>query len=54
MFYADQVGLTELAQVLRRIAASPSADSAFWAPAKPLVRLAHEESSFGDFTGAKS
>jgi 3-hydroxyacyl-CoA dehydrogenase len=54
MFYADQIGLTEVARVLRRIAATPGADAAFWSPAPLLVRLAHEGSSFSEFTGAAS
>jgi 3-hydroxyacyl-CoA dehydrogenase len=54
MFYADQIGLTEVARVLRRIAASPGVDTAFWTPAPLLVRLAHEGSSFNELTGAAS
>jgi 3-hydroxyacyl-CoA dehydrogenase len=54
MFYADQVGLTEVVRVLRRIADTPGVDVAFWTPAPLLVRLAHEGSSFSEFTGAAS
>jgi 3-hydroxyacyl-CoA dehydrogenase len=54
MFYADQVGLAEVARVLRRIAATPGVDKSFWTPAPLLVRLAHEGSSFSEYTGAAS
>ena len=54
MFYADQVGLTEVVRVLRRIAASPGVDKTFWTPAPLLVRLAQSGSSFSEYTGAAS
>ena len=54
MFYADQVGLIEVVRALRRIAAAPGVDRAFWTPAPLLVRLAYEGSSFGEYTGAAS
>jgi 3-hydroxyacyl-CoA dehydrogenase len=54
MFYADQVGLTEVVRALRRIAATPGVDTTFWTPAPLLVRSAHEGSSFSEYTGAAS
>jgi 3-hydroxyacyl-CoA dehydrogenase len=46
MFYADQTGLSKVACVLRRVAASPGADVAFWTPAPLLARLALEGRTF--------
>jgi 3-hydroxyacyl-CoA dehydrogenase len=54
MFYADQVGLSEVVRVLRRIAAAPGVDKVFWTPAPLLVRLAQSGSSFSEYTGAAS
>ncbi|MEO6409870.1 MAG: 3-hydroxyacyl-CoA dehydrogenase NAD-binding domain-containing protein [Burkholderiaceae bacterium] len=46
MLYADQVGLANVARALRRIAAEPGADQAFWTPAPLLARLAEEGKTF--------
>ena len=46
MLYADQVGLPNVARALKRIAAEPGADAAFWTPAPLLARLAEEGKSF--------
>ncbi len=46
MLYADQVGLANVARALRRIAAEPGADAAFWTPAPRLARLADEGKTF--------
>jgi 3-hydroxyacyl-CoA dehydrogenase len=54
MFYADRIGLTEVARALRRIAASPGSDAAFWTPAPLLARLAEEGKRFSDYKGATS
>jgi 3-hydroxyacyl-CoA dehydrogenase len=54
MFYADQVGLNEVARGLGRIAASAGAEAAFWRPAKLLARLAAEGQTFSQHTGAAS
>jgi 3-hydroxyacyl-CoA dehydrogenase len=54
MFYADQVGLNEVARTLKRIAASAGAESAFWQPAPLLARLAAEGKTFSQHTGAAS
>jgi 3-hydroxyacyl-CoA dehydrogenase len=56
MFYADQVGLSEVARVLRRIADSrgaqaPHVDQAFWTPAALLVRLAEDGQHFSGYKG---
>jgi 3-hydroxyacyl-CoA dehydrogenase len=51
MFYADQVGLSEVARALRHIAAQPRADQAFWTPAPLLVRLAEEGKTFSAYKG---
>jgi 3-hydroxyacyl-CoA dehydrogenase len=42
MFYADLVGLPEVANRMRAFAAAPRADTAFWQPAPLLERLAAE------------
>ncbi len=39
MFYADQIGLSEVARSLRHIAAQPNADKAVWTPAPLLAAL---------------
>jgi 3-hydroxyacyl-CoA dehydrogenase len=52
MFYADQIGLSEVARALRRIAASPSSDAAFWTPAPLLARLAQENQTFSAYKGS--
>jgi len=51
MFYGDSVGLITVARALRRIAASPGADAAFWTPAPLLARLAQEGQTFSEFKG---
>jgi 3-hydroxyacyl-CoA dehydrogenase len=53
LFYADQVGLGEVARGLRRIAAAPKSDAAFWTPAPLLERLARENKTFSEFKGSK-
>jgi 3-hydroxyacyl-CoA dehydrogenase len=52
LFYADQMGLSDVARALRRIAASPGADSVFWTPAPLLARLAQEGKTFSEFKGS--
>jgi 3-hydroxyacyl-CoA dehydrogenase len=52
MFYADQVGLSEVARSLRAIAEQPRADKAFWAPAPLLARLAQEGQTFSAYKGS--
>ena len=54
MFYADQVGLSEVARALTRIAAGAGAEAAFWKPAALLARLAEEGKTFSQHTGAAS
>ena len=49
MFYGDSVGLLAVARTLRRIAAEPGADAAFWMPAPLLARLAQEGKAFSEF-----
>jgi 3-hydroxyacyl-CoA dehydrogenase len=53
MFYADQVGLSEVARALRHIAAQPQADKAFWTPAPLLARLAQEGKTFSGYKGSE-
>ena len=48
MFYADQVGLTEVAHALRAIAAAGGAAAAAFAPAPLLARLADEGRTFSE------
>jgi 3-hydroxyacyl-CoA dehydrogenase len=52
MFYADQVGLHEVARALTRIAALPGVDAAIWAPAPLLTRLASQGKTFSGFKGS--
>ena len=54
LFYADQVGLSEVVRTLRRIAAVPGTDTAFWTPAPLLERLARENKTFSEYTGKAS
>ena len=54
MFYADQVGLSEVARSLTAIAAAPGADREFWTPAPLLKRLAAEGKTFSEYKGSKS
>jgi 3-hydroxyacyl-CoA dehydrogenase len=51
MFYADQTGLPEVALALRRIAAEPGSDAAFWPPSALLTRLAEQGRTFSEFKG---
>ncbi len=51
MFYADQVGLSEVARGLRHIAAQPRTDKTFWTPAPLLARLAEEGKTFSGYKG---
>jgi 3-hydroxyacyl-CoA dehydrogenase len=54
MFYADQVGLIEVARSLWRIAATAGAERDFWEPAGLLKRLAAEGKTFSQHTGGAS
>jgi 3-hydroxyacyl-CoA dehydrogenase len=51
MFYADQVGLHDVARALERIAAEPGSDLAAWTPAPLLTRLAEQGQTFTGFKG---
>jgi 3-hydroxyacyl-CoA dehydrogenase len=53
MFYADQVGLSEVARALRHMAAGPGADKDFWTPAPLLARLAEQGKTFSAYKGAE-
>ena len=46
MHYADQVGLFNVVQSMKRFAANPLDDGAFWQPAPLLARLAAEGKTF--------
>ncbi|MEO5882743.1 MAG: 3-hydroxyacyl-CoA dehydrogenase NAD-binding domain-containing protein [Caldimonas sp.] len=46
MNYADQQGLFNVVQAMRRFAANPHDDAAFWQPAPLLARLAAEGKTF--------
>jgi 3-hydroxyacyl-CoA dehydrogenase len=46
MCYADQVGLFNVVQAMKRFARNPHDDAAFWQPAPLLARLAAEGKSF--------
>jgi 3-hydroxyacyl-CoA dehydrogenase len=52
MFYADQVGLSEVARALRHIALLPHVDKAFWTPAPLLARLAQQGKTFSESKGS--
>ena len=52
MFYADQVGLSEVARGLNAIAEQPGADKAFWTPAPLLARLAQDGKTFSAYKGS--
>jgi 3-hydroxyacyl-CoA dehydrogenase len=54
MFYADQVGLINVARALRRIVAAPGNDPAVWVPAPLLTRLAEEGKTFNEYKGPAS
>ena len=46
MFYADTVGLFNVAQAMKRFAANPHDDATFWKPAPLLAKLAAEGKTF--------
>jgi 3-hydroxyacyl-CoA dehydrogenase len=46
MCYADQVGLFNVVQAMKRFARNPHDDAAFWQPAPLLAKLAAEGKSF--------
>lgn len=46
MCYADTVGLYKVVQAMKRFAANPLDDAAFWQPAPLLARLAAEDKTF--------
>jgi 3-hydroxyacyl-CoA dehydrogenase len=46
MFYADRVGLMNVARTMEQFAARPGSDSAFWQPAPLLAKLAAEGKTF--------
>jgi 3-hydroxyacyl-CoA dehydrogenase len=46
MFYADEVGLYNVVAAMKRFAANPHGDPAFWKPAPLLARLAGEGKRF--------
>ena len=46
MLYADQVGLFNVAQAMKRFQANPRDDAQFWEPAPLLAKLASEGKSF--------
>ena len=52
MFYADQVGLGEVARALKGISEQPDADKAFWTPAPLLARLAQDGKTFSAHKGS--
>jgi 3-hydroxyacyl-CoA dehydrogenase len=49
LFYADQVGLPEVVRAMRRIAAAPGVDTAFWTPAPLLVQRADNRQSLSSY-----
>jgi 3-hydroxyacyl-CoA dehydrogenase len=46
MLYADQVGLFNVAQAMKRFQQNPNDDAKFWEPAPLLARLAAEGKTF--------
>jgi 3-hydroxyacyl-CoA dehydrogenase len=46
MFYADRVGLMNVARSMQKFAARPNTNSAFWQPAPLLAKLAAEGKTF--------
>jgi len=52
MFYADQVGLSEVARSLKAIAEQSRADKALWTPAPLLARLAQDGKTFSAYKGS--
>jgi 3-hydroxyacyl-CoA dehydrogenase len=51
MFFADQTGLHDIARALKRIAAEPSGDKAFWTPAALLTSLTAQGQTFSGYKG---
>lgn len=51
MFYADQVGLSEVARTLQQFASAPGADQELWKPAPLLASLAHQGKTFSAYKG---
>jgi 3-hydroxyacyl-CoA dehydrogenase len=49
MFYADTVGLYDVARRMKQFAADPIGDADAWRPAPLLARLATEDGSFKTF-----
>ena len=49
MFYADTVGLYDVARRMRQFAADPIGDPEAWAPAPLITRLVAEDGSFKSF-----
>ncbi len=54
MFFADTVGLHEIARALQGIASQPGSDAAAWTPAPLLTRLAEQGQTFNGFKGSAS
>jgi 3-hydroxyacyl-CoA dehydrogenase len=46
MLYADQVGLFNVAEAMKRFAKNPHDDAAFWQPAPLLARLVADGKNF--------
>jgi 3-hydroxyacyl-CoA dehydrogenase len=46
MLYADQVGLFNVAEAMKRFAKNPRDDAKFWEPAPLLAKLAVEGKTF--------
>jgi 3-hydroxyacyl-CoA dehydrogenase len=46
MCYADQLGLFNVAQAMKRFAKNPLDDAKFWTPAPLLAKLAAEGKTF--------
>jgi 3-hydroxyacyl-CoA dehydrogenase len=53
MFYADQVGLSEVARTLQQFASAPGADQELWKPAPLLARLANQGKTFSAYKGSE-
>ena len=52
MFYADQVGLSEVARALEGHRRATARRQAFWTPAPLLARLAQEGNTFSAYKGS--
>ena len=48
MLYADMMGLYNVVDRMKRFAANPHGDPAFWTPAPLLAKLAGEGRSFNE------